>query len=97
MYTPNLVCTHSTNVVSTVYDQNDPMSPNHRFGVLSKSNSNSPPGGRNDVWRATEALAAIPGRFDRLLTCDELARTRSTRGSAVSLEICYVKDVIFTL
>ena len=28
-----------------------------------------------------EALAAIPGRFDRLLTCAQLSRTRSMRGS----------------
>ena len=36
---------------------------------------------QDDVWRAMEALAAIPGRFDRLLTCAQLSHTRSTRGS----------------
>ena len=73
------------------------MGPRHRFVVDSNSNSNSPTGGRDDVWQATEALAAIPGRIDRLMTCGQLARTRSTCGSAVSLETCYVEDVILTL
>ena len=36
-------------------------------------------GGRDDIRRAMEALAAIPGRFDRLLTYDQLSHTRSTR------------------
>ena len=69
-----------------------PWAPNHRFVLISNSNSNSPPGGQDDVWRAMEALAAIPGRFDRLLTCAQLSHTRSTRGSAVkSLETCLRK------
>ena len=34
----------------------------------------------SDAQRATEALAAIPGRFDRLLACAQLYHTRSTRG-----------------
>ena len=73
------------------------MGPNHRFVVDSNSNSNSPAGGRDDVWRATEALAAIPGRFDRLLACAELSHTRSTRGSAVKSRNLLKKDLILTL
>ena len=62
--------------------QDDPMGSNHRSVVMSSSNSNSPPGGRDDARRAEEALAAIPGRFDRLLTCAQLSHARSTRGSS---------------
>ena len=54
-------------------------------------------GGRDDVWRATEALAAIPGRFDHLLTCAQLSHTRSTRGSAVKSRNLLKKDLILTL
>ena len=52
---------------------------------------------QDDVWRATEALAAIPGRFDRLLTCAQLSHTRSTRGSAVKCRNLPMKDLILTL
>ena len=37
-------------------------------------------GGRDDIRRAMEALAAIEGRFDRLLTCAQLSHTRSACG-----------------
>ena len=74
-----------------------PWAPNHRFVLISNSNSNSPPGGQDDVWRAMEALAAIPGRFDRLLTCAQLSHTRSTRGSAVKCQNLPMKDLILTL
>ena len=39
--------------------------------------------GRDDIRRAMEALAAIQGRFHRLLACNQLDDTLSTRGLAV--------------
>ena len=44
-------------------------------------------GRRDDARRAEEALAAIPGRFHRLLTCAQLYHTRSTRGCDSALRI----------
>ena len=51
----------------------------------------------SDSRRAEERLAAIPERFDRLLTCAQLSHTRSTRGSAVKSRNLLKKDLILTL